>query len=394
MTRTTLVLCLLGSAALSGCHAKDDSVRTHPTAPAQIPQQAVPDSLIAASPEAGDAGRFLAGLPGRPESLWKEMESEPTWVAHAAKMDQLWAMYNDKRRVGMDKFRLSELAGAPVDGSPIWYPFSGGDALTMLTFFPGHTEYSMSALEPPGRVPKPSEFQGRLAEKLPALAGTLASLLGKSFFVTREMDRQLRGQVTDGVAQPILILLARLGYTVIGHAYVHVEEDGKIARRELEAKRTAFGNNRGIAFHVQRPNEPVERLTYISLNLDDAHMRDNAAYKQYVAALGRPVTMLKATSYMLHSKEFSVIRELILSASQLIVQDDSGIPWKSLSAPEWQVQLYGDYVKPYGQDFAFRTQPDLRLAYEAQRASVRPLDFRMGYGAGRQLSNLQVARRQ
>ncbi|HEY3440206.1 MAG TPA: hypothetical protein VGK29_05625 [Paludibaculum sp.] len=389
MTRNTLVLCILSTIALSACHAKEE---TPQPAPAAVAVRAA--YLSAASPEADDAARFLAGLPGRESSPWKKLEADPAWVEHAANMDHLWALYQDKRRPGMEKFSKSELTGTPFAGAKIWYPFSGGDALTMLTFFPGHGDYAMSALEPPGRVPSPSEFEGgQMAEHLPAIAGTLASLLSKSFFVTREMDRQLRGQVTDGVAQPILILLTRLGYKVLSHTYVQIGDDGKLARRTLEAKRAAFGLNRGIVFEIQRKDGPVEVLEYTSLNLDDSHMKDNSTYKKYVALLGRPATMLKATSYMLHSKEFTIIRDLILEQSAVIVQDDSGIPWKGFAPETWQVQLYGDYTKPFGKDFAFRTQPDLRAAYEAQRASVRPLDFRMGYGAGRQTSNLQIARR-
>ncbi len=386
MNRTSLALCFLSSIALTDCHANDEARRM---AAAERPAY-----LSAASSEADDAAHFLAGLPGRAGSPWKAMESDPAWLEHSAAMDRLWTRYRDQRRAGMEKFREAELAAAPFAGSRIWYPFSGGDALTMLTFFPDHPEYAMSALEPPGRVPSPADFEGdQMAEKLPAVANTLFSLLSKSFFVTREMDRQLRGQVADGVAQPILILLTRMGYTVLSHSYVHVEDDGKFAPRTLEARRSAFGKNRGIVFEIQLKNGPVQRLEYTSLNLDDAHMKDNTAYRRYVASLGRPVTMLKATSYMLHSSDFTVVRDLILDQSRVIVQDDSGIPWKILATKAWDVRLYGDYTQPYGKSFAFRTQPELREAYESHRADVKPLSFRMGYGAGRQTSNLQIALR-
>lgn len=386
MTLSSFVLCLLTGVTLTACHAGEGALR--------ISTADRPACLNAPSEEANDAARFLAGLPGRPGSAWKRLESDPAWEEHARQIDRLWSLYQNQRRAGMEKFRQTELVGTPLDGAAIWYPFSGGDALTMLTFFPGHRSYSMAALEPPGRVPGVEDFEdGRMAEELPALAGTLGSLLRKSFFVTREMDRQLRGQAADGVTQPILILLARLGYRILSHTYVHVEDDGHLARRILEPRRTAFGLNRGVIFEIQRDGGPVALLHYTSLNLDDAHMKLNAGYAAYVGSLGRPVTMLKATSYMPHSKAFSMVRALILERSGAIVQDDSGIPWYLLAKPEWRVQLYGEYTRPYGKDFAFRTQPDLREAYDAQHAAVRPLSFRMGYGAGRQLSNLQVARR-
>ena len=111
------------------------------------------------------------------------------------------------------------------------------------------------------------------------------------------------------------------------------------------------------------------------------------------AGLGKSCTLLKSTSYMMHSDGFKIIRQMVLDDSALIIQDDSGVPWKYFTPEQWQVQLYGDYVSPFGKDFQFRTQKDLRAAYEAQRKDVRPLSFRMGYGAGKIESNLQVARR-
>jgi hypothetical protein len=103
--------------------------------------------------------------------------------------------------------------------------------------------------------------------------------------------------------------------------------------------------------------------------------------------------MLKATSYMLHDENFSRIRSLILEDSALILQDDTGIPWRLLSSARFDVQLYGDYEKPYGKSFQFRLQRDLRAAYEDPQRRVKPLRFRIGYGAGRVTSNLQIARR-
>ena len=45
----------------------------------------------------------------------------------------------------------------------------------------------------------------------------MASELGRSsFFITRQMDHQFRGQVTDfGLLAPILQLLVRTGHTVL-----------------------------------------------------------------------------------------------------------------------------------------------------------------------------------
>ncbi len=374
-----------GLSLISACHADHAALRG-----AGAARQEAPDPN-----RADDAARFLAGLPGRDASPFKLLEESPAWRQHARDMQALWGKFQVGRQPAMRRFAQSELHAGADRGRAVWYPFSGADALTMLTFFPGRRTYVMAALEPPGLVPGPERFSGEaLAEELPAIAGTLQSLLQKSFFVTREMDSQLRGQVTDGVADPLLILLARSGYRIEGFEYIQLDDHGRVTPRIPGPKRSAFGLNRGIRFDI-RPEQggDTSALYYISLNLDDRHMKANHAFPAFLASLGATDTLLKATSYMLHSPQFGLVRSLILDRSASILQDDSGIPWRFFAGGPWQVQLYGDYVQPYGKSFQFRAQPDLRAVYEARKQQVRPLKFRIGYGAGRVTSNLQLARR-
>ncbi|MCX7604864.1 MAG: hypothetical protein N2036_12375 [Bryobacteraceae bacterium] len=345
--------------------------------------------------EADDVARFLAGLPGRGVSPFKPLESDPAWKAHAGRLNGMFRDYEERRLPAMREFAREELSRREDLQCPVFYPFSGADALTMLAFFPGRRMYVMAALEPPGRVPGTADLPPeKLEPKLLPLADTLASLLRKSFFVTREMDRQLRGQITDGVAEPLLIQLARAGYGITGHEYVQLDAQGRVVRRPEDVRRAEFGHNRGLRLELIDPDgRRPATLVYISLNLDDAHLRSNTPFVRFVNGLGAPCTMLKATSYMLHDRSFTRIRTLILERSALILQDDSGIPWRFLASGGWDVQLYGEYEKPYGKSFQFRAQPDLRAAYDDPRRRVKPLKFRIGYGAGRVASNLQVARR-
>jgi hypothetical protein len=131
-------------------------------------------------------------------------------------------------------------------------------------------------------------------------------------------------------------------------------------------------------------------MYYLTINLDDEHLKTNPQFVKYSAGLKGAVTLLKATSYMTHRDEFSVIRGLILANSQAVLQDDSGIPFHFFSPDAWKVQLYGEYTRPYG-SFRYLIQSDLQKAY--QDPAARPLPFRIGYGYGKVNSNLQLARR-
>ncbi|MGQ9918465.1 MAG: hypothetical protein ACUVS7_13685 [Bryobacteraceae bacterium] len=346
--------------------------------------------------EASDAARFLAGLPGRGTSRFKVLESTNAWIGHSRRLDAMFRDFRERREPQMREFAKSELSRREDLGCAVFYPFSGADALTLFTLFPGRRTYVMAALEPPGRIPDVRDLPAEaLIRLLPALADTLESLLQKSFFVTREMDRQLRGQNADGVAQPLLIQLARAGYEIIGYEYVTLDGNGTPQRRHQDVRRAEFGHNRGLRLDLLAPQGGRKAtLYYFSLNLDDAHLRSNPQFDRFLSSLGPVCTMLKATSYMLHERNFSRIRDVLLRRSALILQDDTGIPWPTLASGPWEVQLYGDYQRPYGKAFQIRLQPGLRAAYQDPRRQVKPLRFRIGYGAGRVASNLQVARRQ
>ena len=137
-------------------------------------------------------------------------------------------------------------------------------------------------------------------------------------------------------------------------------------------------------------DKSVHKLLYFSVNLSDNSLRENQAFLAFLKNLKSTATLLKATSYMMHKPEFSIIRERLLAGSAAVLQDDSGIPYHFFDGQSWRVQLYGAYVRPYG-SFRWLEQADLRKAYVG--SGVKALNFRIGYGYGRIESNLLLARK-
>ena len=342
--------------------------------------------------EVDDTARFLAGMPGNPGSEFSALEADKAWQEHRQLMDAAWAKADEKLIHGLREFQQNDLSAAPLDRNVLFYPFSGPDALTATICFPRSPTYFLVALEPAGTLPTLHHLESkRLAEYLSAVRTTVASELGKSFFVTREMDRQFRGQVTDGLLIPMLLLLARTEHTILGYKYVRLDEQGQIVDRPggvpVEAK---FANKGFVLEFRTEADKSTHRLYYFSLNLDNKHLNGNSGFLQYVKAMPPPTTMLKATSYMPHHAEFSIVRDLVVDHSAAIFQDDSGIPYSLFTPDHWNVQLFGEYTKPYG-SFRWLEQPDLRNAYLKEK--VKPLTLRLGYGFGKVTSNLLLAKR-
>ena len=180
-------------------------------------------------------------------------------------------------------------------------------------------------------------------------------------------------------------------HTILGFRYVRLDDAGKVIERTLEYHAPTRYGRKGVQVEFRtESDQSLHQLYYFSVNLADDRLTENKPFQAYVASLNGATTMFKSTSYMLHRKEFSLIRSLVLTNSAAVLQDDSGIPFHWFGADSWKVQLYGDYDRPYG-SFAWMEQADLRAAYK--QPGTKPLPMHVGYGYKRITSNLLLAKR-
>ena len=339
---------------------------------------------------ADDVGRFLAGMPVPPDSPLAKLQENPAWAKHRDESDSAWTKVVDERLPAMSSFQKAEFGTLPAATSPVFYPFSGPDALTVTVFFPQSPVYVMVGLEPAGTLPSPEQIESKdLEEYLASTRSTVASELERSFFITRQMDRQFRGQVTDGLCLPILELLVRSGHTILGFRYIRLDERGQIVERAPHYHAPGRIGNKGVEIEFRSDNDQsLHKLFYFAVNLSDTSLQENPPFMSFLSTLQGSTTFLKATSYMVHMPGFSIIRKQVLKESDAVLQDDSGVPYRFYLSPNWRVQLYGEYVQPYG-SFRWLEQPDLRNAYLTQ--NPKPLPFRIGYGFRDVPSNLLFA---
>lgn len=388
MAWPALALTLAAAAGILGCRRPGGST-TQTQTEGSRPHQGF--ERLPARRDADDVGRFLAGLPGRPGSLFLDLEQEAAWQAHCAELDKRWRRIEAGALPALRAFYQQELRPQGAGAGCVFYPFSGPDVLFVTALFPESPTYVLVALEPPGSLPRPEQILKRGLETY--LAGVRASVeseLHRSFFITREMDRQFRGQLTDGLLPAMVHLLVRTGHTIEGYRLVRLDEEGRLVERlPDEAPPEGRPPNRGLELDFRPEREAaVRKLFYFAVNLSDARLRRNGPFLRFLAGLGPLTTYLKATSYMPHHTDFSIFREQVLGRSSAILQDDSGIPYRFFDSAIWEIHLYGHYERPYG-SFRWLEQPDLRKAYASQGS--KPLGFHLGYGFARIPSNLLLA---
>jgi len=365
---------------LGGCGPSRTVVAESPKSSSDVPHASLAD----------DTARFLAGMPGVPGGPFAALEETDTWKEHRRQLDDAWHKTDVELLSGFRKFQADELSSPAFQSRTVFYTFSGPDALTATLYFPHNPIYVMVALEPAGTLPTVKQIDKKiLPGYLSAIRETTASELGRSFFITRQMDKQFRGQVTDGLLQPILQLLVRTGHTVQGFRYVRLDEAGQVIGRTPDYKAATRYGNKGLEIDFETAaDSSLHKLFYFDVNLSNERLREDKPFQLYLSRLTDTVTMLKATSYMPHQAGFSMIREALLKNSYAILQDDSGLPFKAFAPDQWKLQLYGDYSKPYG-SFRWLEQPGLRAAYQAN--GPKPLPMHVGYGYRRITSNLLLA---
>lgn len=327
------------------------------------------------------SARALAGLPveGLPEA------QAAAFAAHAAQLDAPFRRLDGRQLKAVREWSVAELAPLTGPVEALYYPFSGPDVLYATALFPQAQRMLFTGLETVGELPQTDGLAAaELASSLAELRRSLASLLGKSFFVTAQMQAQFGRNRFEGVTPILMLLLARSGYQVEAVAAVALGADGRLCARGFADKL----DDAGVELRYRKPGEATARsLVYLRTDLSNDGLAKAPQYATLVRSFAPAATYLKSASYLMHGRGFSSIRELILDVSPQVLQDDSGIPYRAFAASAWQPTLFGRYVRGGG-GFANAVQPDLVRAFAA--APQRPLPFWIGYRSGPADSNLQL----
>lgn len=335
-----------------------------------------------------DTARFLSGMKGRSAGPFRALEDTAAWKAYAAEFDANWNQLQTEQLQPVNVFQQRELASVHPEGQFVFYPFSGPDVLYMTRFFPEGKVLVMAGLEPVGSLRVTERYNAKsLDRELAGWKHSVSTIFERSFFVTSEMDSEFRGRVADGLLPMILLLLERSGYTIEHVQYGQLSQSGEFGPEEQTDP--PIRKHKAVQIRFRRMNEVAGRTLYFfSTDLGPAFEK-NPAFARFLDSLGAPDTLVKSAQFLLHWKMCSALRGYILDKSNLVLQDDTGVPYSYFQNPAWQVRLYGEYSAPV-KPFKRLYQKDLAAAFQ-DPSRVRPLGFSLGYGAGRRPSSMMLA---
>ncbi|WBO84637.1 hypothetical protein [Hymenobacter yonginensis] len=368
-------------------------------APAPPPR---PDTTLAAAPPATparpdtayvhDVAAYLAGQSVSKSSDLQPLAAQPAWQAFATDADKSWTSYHATRTTKIEQWAATELDSVRTASPTVFYPFSGPDLLNVVTMFPNSSTYVLVGLEPVGSVPRRATLSN--PRLFPALKASLWSVLNFSFFRTNDMAVDLKSVELDGALPLIMLFAARTGHQIQEVRYVQLSTEGQLTAADSTViRRPGPKVIPGVELTMLSPAGKEQKVQYFSADISDWKMGTNKeAVVQYVAGLGPLATYVKSATYLMHKPYFSKIRNLILTRSNYLLQDDSGIAMKYIPAVDWRFTYYGTYKRPINL-FAKHYQPELTRVYTDTTNRPRPLPFGTGYNWRQNDSNLLLARR-
>jgi hypothetical protein len=352
------------------------SIRSSP-----IAQPASLCSIQAPYGQWGPLTKFISGLDSSAYSLSLTAEQQSSWSGYSKVSGADWTNLQRRYLDRIGAWRERALGKARM-GDVAFYPFSGPDSANMFAFFPDAREYVLVGLEPVGCIPAGvRDYTGAYFSEL---RRSLEAVVAMGFFRTNDMQREFANGAVNGVLPLLLFLMTRQGYSVVDVTPITITPAGLVASSANQPR----GETGGVAIQFTDPRHGLRTLRYFSLNVQDSRLNRKPGTLKYFQTLPEASTLVKSASYLMHKEYFSAIRDLILSKSRVVVEDDSGVPLRFFKPAVWDVRLFGSYAEPIDL-FKNWHQEDLKTAFSSG-ANVQPLDFAIGYRKTNQ-SNLLVA---
>ena len=315
-----------------------------------------------------DTAKFLAGMQPSADSPLMPLTKDPSWQRHARFFDSAFGQLEQRQLAKIRAWSETHLA-APKP--TMFYMFSGPDFLYANSFYPKATTYVLSALEPTGQVPDLTKLpRGAMGAALYNVEHSLGSVLSFSFFITKQMKTDLRAGQISGTLPILYVFLARSGKTIRSVTPVALDAEGQIKTGNENPGPNA---PRGARITFAGSDGVEKTLYYFSTDLSNSGVK-SSGFLKFCSTLAPGNSLIKSASYLLHSGNFTTVRDYILANSATVIQDDSGIPLTYYNGKQWRFFPFGRYLGPIG-EFPGRYQQ----SYADLFRRAEPISFGIGY---------------
>ena len=337
--------------------------------------------------------QILAGItPNPPDPALKRLVESDAFKEHQQWMTTSWNSVRNRIQT-MDAWRSHEIKIAGAQKKNLLYPFSGPDLLNAYVFFPDHARYVFFSLERPGTLPDlESVTTAQFSNLLQDVRSAFRDIFERNYFITSYMTKQLMTPWIRGTVPVMATMLALMNRRIIRIEPLDLFPDLTHAYDAPDAQRPpVLMRAVRIDFASVTNGSGIQQLYYVSLDAADKALEFYPDFLNWVSQYKPATVLIKSASYLLHDQQFSKTRTMLLDAADVLVQDDTGIPFRFISQNPWQVKLYGRYHRPI-RPMKYGYQKDLEAAFNS-RQEQNSLPFPFGYHWRGQQSGLIVAHR-
>ncbi len=291
----------------------------------------------------------------------------------------------------MEAWRAREIRIAGAAKKTLLYPFSGPDFLNAYTLFPDHARYIFFSLERPSSLPDmESVTSAQFAKLLIDVRSAFHDIFERNYFITSYMTKQLTTPWVRGTVPVMATMMALLNRRIVRIEPIDLFPELTKAYDSPDSKRPRL-LLRGARIDFAHPAQPGgQQLYYYSLDAADRALEYYPDFVPWLSQFKPATVLIKSASYLLHDGQFTKVRSMLLETADLVVQDDTGIPYRFLNRSPWQVKLFGKYHKPI-RPMEYAYQKDLEAAYQEEPEHPE-LPFPFGYHWRGKQSALILAR--
>jgi len=340
--------------------------------------------------ELNEISDFLAGKKIERDSRLFPITLDKRYLTYKKQIDLSWKGFQEKNLSSIK--RWSEKNINYEYSKTVFYPFSGPDIINAVTFFPEAEKYILFGLEPAGYIPEISDMIKD--DVFPALYGlqtVLSNALRSNFFLTKVMEKNISSNYLNSVIGTVMFFLGRCGCRIMNIKLVRLDPNGKVRYDQKGSDTDCSVKGCEIVFSMKRNGvEKKKKAYYFQLDVRNSSLRKHTNFIHFLKKQKRFATFIKAASYTMHNEvhSYTIIRSHILFRSDLILQDDSGIPLNFFHDDDWNLSFYGVYTRPVHL-FENRYQPD--LFNRIREYSKGGLPFSYGYYLEPESSHIMIA---
>lgn len=336
-----------------------------------------------------DLAKYISGV--NPVEMDSAMIKKDVWKKYASNIQSNWLRMDSTKLQKIIRWSNSELDAFNDSIQTVFYPFSGADFLNAYSFFPSAKQFILVGLEPGGTLPElnASINNDSLSNYFYRMNTSLYAILNFSFFRTQSMSKDFKNTDLNGTIHLILVFMTRTGNSIVDIKPIALKQSGEVVSySSFEARGKDTLRNKGIEISFVDKDSVIKKTYYFSINLADDPFKKNQSFVNFINNQSQVATYIKSASYLMHKDYFSHIRNLILSKSDFVLQDDSGIPYRFYKDSIWSGSFYGKYSGTIPMFSGF-VQKDMQVAYDSIY-KPKPLDFGIGYKHRKGESNMQL----